>query len=60
MLKPRFYKLFEETIEDGARRGYHRARKHTENPTDEAVIESIVNCIMGDLHENFIFPDNDD
>lgn len=60
MLKPRFYKLFEETIEAGAQRGYHRARKHTENPTDEAVIESIVNCIMGDLHENFIFPDNDD
>lgn len=59
MLTPRFYKLFEETIEAGVRRGYHRARKHTENPTDEAVVDSIVNCVMGELHENFIFPDND-
>ena len=58
-MKPRFYKLLEDSIESGARRGYARALKHNENPDTETIIESITNCIMGDLHENFTFDDED-
>jgi hypothetical protein len=57
MLVPRFYALFEECIENGASRGLQRAYKHDENPTRESMVESITNCIMGELHERFVFPD---
>jgi hypothetical protein len=57
-MKPRFYKLLEESIEAGAKRGYVRAFKHTDSPKEEAIIESITNCIMGELHENFEFDDD--
>lgn len=60
MLVPRFYKLFEDCIENGAARGLNRAYKHDENPSREKVIESVTNCIMGELHENFTFPDESD
>jgi hypothetical protein len=59
MMRPRFYKLLEESIEAGARRGYRRAYKHNENPTDEELIEAVTNCIMGELHENFTFTNED-
>lgn len=60
MLRPRFYKLFEDSIESGATRGVNRAYKYSDSPTREELIQSITNCIMGDLHENFIFPDETD
>lgn len=60
MLKPRFYPLLEQSIEDGARRGYARVHKHNDKPDHEEIIQSIVNCIMGQLHENFIFENQDD
>ena len=59
MMKPRFYKLLEQSVEDGARRGYHRAFKHNDSPSEDSILESITNCIMGELHENFTFEDQD-
>lgn len=60
MLKPRFYPLLEQSIEDGVRRGYSRIHKHNETPTEEEIVQSIINCVMGELHENFIFENQDD
>lgn len=59
MMKPRFYKILEQSIESGASRGYIRAFKHTDSPTEDAIIASITNAIMGELHENFNFEDDD-
>lgn len=60
MLKPRFYPLLERSIEDGVRRGYSRIHKHNETPTQEEIVQSIINCVMGELHENFTFENQDD
>ena len=58
-MKPRFYKLLEQSIESGASRGYIRAFKHTDSPKEDAIIASVTKAIMGELHENFNFEDED-
>ena len=55
-MKPKFLPLLEECIENGARRGYFRAHKHVDKPTDEAILDAITECIMGEIHEWFDFP----
>ena len=35
-MKPKFRVILEQAIEEGVRRGYHRAFKHVENPTEGA------------------------
>jgi hypothetical protein len=44
-----------ECIEHGVARGFHRAYKHTENPSREAIIEQIEDCIMSEFVERFFF-----
>ena len=38
---------------------WHKAYKHTDAPTDEAVINTIEDCVMGAIYEYFDFDDND-
>jgi len=57
-MRPRIYPLLEEAVDIGTRRGYRLAHKHVEDPTEEAIIERITDCIMGEIAERFIF-DND-
>lgn len=47
--------ILENCIEAGAKRGYHRAFKHNENPSEEAILESIEESIMGEIYEYFAF-----
>lgn len=58
-MKPKIYPLLERCIEDGLRRGYRRAHKHVENPTEEAIFQEIESCIMGEIYEWFDFEDLD-
>jgi hypothetical protein len=44
-----------ECIEAGVRRGYHRAHKHVEAPLEEAIFESIEDCVMSEIVERFFF-----
>jgi len=57
-MRPRIYPLVEEAVEIGTRRGYRLAHKHLESPTEEAIIDKITNCVMGEIAERFVF-DND-
>jgi hypothetical protein len=57
-MRPRIYPLVEEAVEVGTRRGYRLAHKHVENPTEEAIIDKITDCVMGEIAERFVF-DND-
>lgn len=45
-------------IEQGVRRGYSRAHKYVENPTEGAVIEHIQEEVMSSIDEYFDFEDN--
>jgi hypothetical protein len=49
--------ILEQAIEEGVRRGYRRAHKHIENPTEESICDHIEECVMAQIHEYFTFED---
>ena len=58
MMKPKFRVILEQAIEEGVRRGYSRAHKHVENPTETAIIENIEDAVMSSIYEYFDFEEN--
>ena len=58
-MKPKIRAILEDCIERGVRRGYSRAHKHTSSPKEEAIFESIEDCIMGEIYEWFSFNDGE-
>jgi hypothetical protein len=59
MMRPKFHKVLETAIEDGVKYGYSRAHKHVENPTEGAIIDSIVEQVMNSLDDWFTFEDEE-
>jgi hypothetical protein len=58
MLKPKTYKVLEQAVEDGAAYAWRsRIYKYTDEPSDDAAIETIVNCVMNEISEWFDFED---
>ena len=51
--------ILEMAIEEGVRRGYSRAHKHVENPTEGAIIEHIEDAVMAQIYEYFTFEEED-
>jgi len=51
--------IIEQAIEEGVRRGWHRAHKHVENPTEGAIIEHIEEAVMSQIYEYFTFEEED-
>ena len=51
--------ILEMAIEQGVRRGWHRAHKHVENPTEGAIIERIEDAVMSQIYEYFTFEEED-
>ena len=59
-MQPREYRLFTECLENGLRRGYRRAFKYTDHPSDDQILESLQINVMREVHEFFSFaPDED-
>ena len=58
-MKPKVRVILEQAVEEGVRRGYHRAHKHVENPTEGAIIEHVQEAVMGSIHEYFTFDEDD-
>ena len=56
-MKPKFRKVLEIAVEQGVSYGYRRAHKHIENPTEGAIIDSIVEQVMNSLNDWFEFED---
>jgi hypothetical protein len=56
-MKPKLYKILETAVEQGVSYGYSRAHKHLENPSEGAIIDSIVEQVMNSLDEWFDFDD---
>ena len=58
-MKPKFRKVLEIAVEQGVSYGYNRAHKHVENPTEGAIIDSIVEQVMNSLDDWFEFEDEE-
>ena len=59
-MKPKFYPLLLRCIEDGAQIGYFRAFKHDDKPSEEIIVERIVDAITSELYEAFDIDSNSD
>jgi len=58
-IRPKFHKILEQAINEGVLRGYRRAHKHVENPTEGAIIDNVVEQVMNSLDEYFTFEDEE-
>jgi len=59
-MKPKFRVILEIALEQGIRRGYRRAFKHNEDPSEEVICDTIEECVMSSLYEYFTFPNDED
>ena len=50
-IKLRAYEIIEDAIDNAVNIGFYRAKKHTDKPTDEHIVESISREIMNSLSE---------
>ena len=58
MMKPKFRVILEQAIEEGVKRGYHRAFKYDDSPREDAILASIENCVMSSIYEYFTFDED--
>jgi len=58
-MKARTRRILEMAIEQGIARGYRRAFKHIDSPLEDAILESIEDCVMGEIYEYFTFGENE-
>lgn len=58
-MRPKIRPLLEMCINEGALRGYRRAHKHVENPTEGAICEHIEEQVMSSIYEYFTFDEED-
>jgi hypothetical protein len=56
-MNPTFRLILEIAIDEGGCAGYWRAHKHVEEPTPDAIIESIQEHVMAKMFEYFDFPE---
>ena len=58
-MKAKTHRILEMAIEQGVARGYRRAFKHIDSPLEDAILESIEDCVMGEIYEYFTFGENE-
>jgi hypothetical protein len=54
-MKANTYKILQDCIENGIRRGWNRAHKHTDTPEENVVFDRIEDAIMLEINEYFVF-----
>lgn len=52
--------LLERCIEDGVKRGYVRAFKHTDSPSEAGILQSIEDAVWLEIDEYFDFEATND
>ena len=58
-MTPKFRVILEQAINEGVLRGYRRAFKHNEDPSEEVICETIEECVMSAIYEYFTFDPED-
>jgi hypothetical protein len=59
-MRPKFRVILEQAIEEGVRRGYTRAFKHNDSPSEGAILESLEEHVMSSIYEYFTFDEEDE
>jgi hypothetical protein len=54
-MKPNIRMILERCIEEGTKRGYTRAFKHTDSPSEGAILESVSDNIWFEIDSYFDF-----
>jgi len=54
-MRANFRSILIECIELGVQRGYRRAHKHCESPSEATIFQEIEDCVMGEITERFFF-----
>lgn len=54
-MKPKIYTILAQAVEDGVKRGYRRAFKHVENPSEEVILDAVETAVMASILEYFTF-----
>lgn len=54
-MKPKIYNIIADCIDTGIRFGFRKAKKHTDDPTDELISAEIDRAIWEELHNKFVF-----
>jgi len=57
-MRVKAYPVLARAVEEGFRRGWHRAHKYTDKPTDEQIEDAVTNAILGDICEVFSFDED--
>lgn len=50
-MKPNWYAIISDCVERGAGFGVRRAYKHTDSPSEDAIVESVNNEVMNAISE---------
>jgi len=58
-MRPRTYRILEMAVESGVEYGYNRAYKHTDDPSDERIKQSISEAVLLEISEWFDVDDED-
>lgn len=56
-MKANEYKILSEAVEEGVSYGYQRAFKYSDNPTHDAIQAAIVDAVMTEICQYFLFED---
>ena len=59
-MKPKFRNVLELAIGEGVRYGYSRAFKHNLNPTENDIVEHVIEQVINSLDDWFDFEENND
>ena len=57
-MRAKTYVILQRAIEEGYKRGWHRAYKYSENPSPESIEDEVTSAIMGEICEIFFFDDD--
>ena len=58
-MQPKSYVILQRAIDEGVERGWNRAHKYVDNPTEETIREQIAEAVMGSICEMFSFTKGD-
>jgi hypothetical protein len=58
-MKTKNYRILLMAVEEGVRYGVSRSKKHDPNPSDEVVVDNLINAVMSQILEYFSFNENE-
>lgn len=54
-MQPKSYVILQRAIDEGVERGWNRAHKYVDDPTEETIREAIAEAVIGNICEVFSF-----